>query len=111
MKMHQIRYFLAVCEEGNFTRAAKRCGVAQPSLTRAVKQLEIHLRGPLFVRSSKHCRLTELGTRIYPYFALVDRCVQEVRRQAGKPPGLSPHRLAGAPEAFMRNAGSNHHHT
>jgi DNA-binding transcriptional LysR family regulator len=40
MEMHQVRYFLALCEERNFTRAAKRCGVAQPSLTHAIKQLE-----------------------------------------------------------------------
>ena len=38
MEMHQVRYFLALCEELNFTRAAERCHVAQPSLTRAIKQ-------------------------------------------------------------------------
>src|SRR5262245_31012171 len=36
MQMHQIRYFLALCEERNFTRAARRCGVSQPSLTNAI---------------------------------------------------------------------------
>src|SRR5262245_20974853 len=36
MQMHQIRYFLALCEERSFTRAAKRCGVSQPSLTNAI---------------------------------------------------------------------------
>jgi hypothetical protein len=35
MEMHQVRYFLAVADELNFTRAAERCHVAQPSLTRA----------------------------------------------------------------------------
>jgi hypothetical protein len=34
MEMHQVRYFLALCEELNFARAAGRCGVSQPSLTR-----------------------------------------------------------------------------
>ena len=33
MQMHQVRYFLALCEELNFTRSARRCGVSQPSLT------------------------------------------------------------------------------
>ena len=37
MEMHQIRYFLAVAETLNFTRAAERCNVSQPALTRAVK--------------------------------------------------------------------------
>src|SRR5262245_51098697 len=40
MQMHQIRYFLALCEERNFTRAARRCGVSQPSLTNAIIGLE-----------------------------------------------------------------------
>jgi LysR family transcriptional regulator, hydrogen peroxide-inducible genes activator len=40
MEMHQIRYFLAVCETLNFTRAAEQCNVAQPALTRAVQKLD-----------------------------------------------------------------------
>ena len=39
MELHQIRYFLAVCEAGGVTRAAELCNVAQPSLTRAIKKL------------------------------------------------------------------------
>jgi DNA-binding transcriptional LysR family regulator len=48
MQMNQVRYFLALCEEQNFTRAAKRCGVSQPSLTNAIKRLERTFGGPLF---------------------------------------------------------------
>ena len=59
MEMHQVRYFLALCEERNFTRAAKRCGVAQPSLTRAIKQLEAELGGLLFDRNRINTRLTD----------------------------------------------------
>jgi Transcriptional regulator len=44
MQMHQIRYFLALCEERNFTRAAKRSGVSQPSLTNGIITLERELR-------------------------------------------------------------------
>ena len=40
VEMHQIRYFLTVCETLNLTKAAERCNVAQPSLTRAIKALE-----------------------------------------------------------------------
>jgi DNA-binding transcriptional LysR family regulator len=66
MEMHQVRYFLAVARELNFTRAAERCNVAQPSLTRAIKQLEDELGGELFRRERNLSHLTELGHRMLP---------------------------------------------
>src|SRR5258708_34167573 len=64
--MHQVRYFLAVADELNFTRAADKCNVAQPSLTRAIRQLEGELGGDLFRRERPHAQLTELGQRMLP---------------------------------------------
>lgn len=61
MELHQVRYFLAVCETLNFTRAAERCNVAQPSLTRAIKKLEEELGGPMFRRERNRTHLTDLG--------------------------------------------------
>ena len=49
MEMHQVRYFLAVAQELNFSRAAEKCNVSQPSLSRAIQQLEGELGGPLFI--------------------------------------------------------------
>ncbi|MGO4758819.1 LysR family transcriptional regulator, partial [Streptomyces sp. 2MCAF27] len=46
--MHQLRYFRAMCRTLNFTRAAAACNVAQPSLTRAIRKLEVELGAPLF---------------------------------------------------------------
>jgi LysR family hydrogen peroxide-inducible transcriptional activator len=66
MKMHQIHYFLALCEERNFTRAARRCDVAQPTLTNAIKSLELKLGGALFYRSKSETRLTKLGNLVKP---------------------------------------------
>jgi LysR family transcriptional regulator, hydrogen peroxide-inducible genes activator len=43
--MQQIHYFLALCEELNFTCAARRCGVSQPSLSNAISALERELGG------------------------------------------------------------------
>jgi|RhiMethySRZTD1v2_1073278.scaffolds.fasta_scaffold09166_9 DNA-binding transcriptional LysR family regulator len=60
MEMQQIRYFVALCDELNFTRAAQRCKVAQPSLTIAIKALEDELGGPLFHRKPR-VALTQLG--------------------------------------------------
>lgn len=66
MEMHQVRYFLAVARHLNFTRAAEECHVAQPSLTRAVKQLEAELGGDLFRRERNFTHLTDLGQRMRP---------------------------------------------
>ena len=71
MEMHQVRYFLAVCETLNFTRAAEQCHVAQPSLTRAIKKLEEELGGPLFRRERNHTHLTELGRLVRPHLERV----------------------------------------
>src|SRR4029078_4807356 len=86
MEIAQCRYFLALCQEGNFTRAAKRCGGAQPSLTRAIKKLERGLGGPLFVRRPDRTKLTPFGWEVFPYFDAIARCVAEVKR---RPQGLS----------------------
>jgi len=66
MEMHQVRYFLAVARVFNFTRAADECNVTQPSLTRAIKQLEAELGGDLFRRERPAAQLTELGQRMHP---------------------------------------------
>ena len=69
--MHQIRYFLAVCETLNFTRAAESCNVSQPSLTRAIKGLEDELGGPLFRRERNNTHLTGLGEMMRPHLTQV----------------------------------------
>lgn len=67
MEMHQVRYFLAVARELNFTRAAEESNVAQPSLTRAIRLLEGELGGDLFRRERPHAQLTDLGERMLPH--------------------------------------------
>ncbi|MGJ4889322.1 LysR family transcriptional regulator [Bradyrhizobium sp. HKCCYLRH3099] len=73
MEMHQVRYFLAVARLLNFTRAAEECNVTQPSLTRAIKQLEAELGGDLFRRERPCAQLTELGQRMHP---LLQQCYE-----------------------------------
>jgi len=82
MEMHQIRYFLALCETLNFTRAAERCNVAQPTLTAAIKNLEQELGGPLFHRERKRSHLTELGRLVLPHFERIDLSTEAVRADA-----------------------------
>lgn len=93
--MSHMRYFLALCKERNFTRAARRCGVAQPSLTRAIKALEQELGGPLFVRRPNGAELTALGEELEPYFAAIGRCVEEIKR--------SPRRISAADGKSAKN--------
>ena len=82
MEMHQVRYFLAVCEAQNFTRAAETCNVAQPSLTKAIKKLEEEFGGALFHRERNHTILTELGKRIKPHIDLVADASSAARQDA-----------------------------
>ena len=65
METSQIQYFVALCAELNFTRAAKRCGVSQPSLSNGIKALECELGAPLFQR--RPMALTPLGKRVRPH--------------------------------------------
>src|SRR5713101_6230049 len=67
MEMHQVRYFLAVADALNFTRAAEQCHVSQPALTRAIQQLEDELGGLLLRRERKLTHLTDFGRLIEPH--------------------------------------------
>jgi DNA-binding transcriptional LysR family regulator len=73
MEMHQVRYFLALSNTLNFTRAAEECNVTQPALTRSIKQLEDELGGELIRRERNHSHLTELGRRMLP---LLQQCYE-----------------------------------
>lgn len=88
MEMHQIRYFLAVSQELNFTRAAQTCNVAQPSLTRAIRLLEEELGGALFNRERLNTHLSELGRVMKPHLEQVWQMTQAAKGLAKDVLGL-----------------------
>ena len=82
MEMHQVRYFLAVCETLNFTRAAEQCNVAQPSLTRAVQKLEDEMGGLLLRRERNRTHITELGKLVRPHLEQIYAANRSAREEA-----------------------------
>jgi LysR family hydrogen peroxide-inducible transcriptional activator len=84
MDIHHIRYFLAVCETRNFTRAAQKCNVTQPALSRAIQQLEDEVGGLLFRRERNLTHITDLGTLLRPRFQQIVEELTGVRQEASR---------------------------
>jgi len=66
MRLIHLRYFLTLCKELNFTRAARHCKVSQPSLSNAIRSLERKLGGQL-VNRNKPVSLTAFGKNVRPH--------------------------------------------
>ena len=66
MDLYQLRYFLAVVETENFSRAAERAFVSQPTLSTGIKKLEVEFGAPLFNRDKRRITLTAAGSRLLP---------------------------------------------
>ncbi|MDX2204993.1 MAG: LysR family transcriptional regulator [Hyphomicrobiaceae bacterium] len=93
METHEIRYFVAVARELNFTRAASTCGVSQPALTRAIQKLEAELGGALLLRRPGHVELTQLGRKLLPQLEEVEQGLTDIRRKAERLVGQQASRL------------------
>ncbi len=83
MELRHIRYFLVVSEELNFTKAAEKLMIAQPPLSRQIKDLEDELGTQLFVRKPRGLQLTEAGMRFKEYAGqilhLAERSAEDIR--------------------------------
>jgi DNA-binding transcriptional LysR family regulator len=80
MEIHQLRYFVAVAEEGNFSHAAEREHVSQPSLSQQIQKLEAELGQQLFDRLPRAVVLTEAGRCLLEYARQVLTTIADARR-------------------------------
>ncbi len=114
-EVQNLRYFLAVADSASFTAAARRCGVAQPSLSEGIHRLERALRCRLFDRLPRVVRLTDAGRDLLPRareaLAAIDALRPALARHATEitgplilaaSPTLAPYLAAPALAAFTR---------
>ena len=80
MKLQQLRYLVAVAEEGSLLKASRRIGVAQPALTQQLSALEASLETKLLHRSARGTRLTQSGSVMVEHAkAILERAAVAVR--------------------------------
>lgn len=115
MELRHLRYFVTVAELLNFTKAAKKLRVAQPALSRQIRDLEEELGVPLFERSSRFVRLTDAGVSFVSEARAVLQRAEEAAQSArafatgergqlhlGYAPSLTVELLPQALQAFLK---------
>src|SRR6478672_511032 len=80
MEIHQLRYFVAVAEEGSFSNAAEREHISQPSLSQQIQKLEEELNQQLFDRLPREVVLTEAGRTLLGYARQILSGIAEARQ-------------------------------
>jgi LysR family hydrogen peroxide-inducible transcriptional activator len=116
MEIHQLRYFVAVADEGSFSRAAAKVRVAQPSLSQQIRKLEAEVGQPLFDRLPRSVVLTEAGRCLIDYARQIlasigdaRRCVDELKGEVsgalavGAIPTIAPYVLPELVVTFQKH--------
>lgn len=101
MELHQLRYFVAIAETGNFTRASERNHVSQPSLSQQIKKLEAEVKHKLFHRLGRKAVLTEAGTAFLERARRILVEVEDASKELGDQRGLGRRITVGAVQTVM----------
>lgn len=115
MELQQLRYFIAVAETGNFTRAAAQCHVSQPSLSQQILKLEEDLGRRLFDRLPRKAVLTDAGQLLYERATEIIASVEDATKilqeadplegghlAVGAIPTVAPHLLPAVVKSFVQ---------
>lgn len=101
MELHQLRYFVAVAETENFTRAAERSNVSQPSLSQQIINLEAEVGHKLFHRLGRKAVLTEAGNTFLERARRILTEVENAAKELSDHPGLERRITVGAVQTVM----------
>ncbi|MCS6995927.1 MAG: LysR substrate-binding domain-containing protein [Casimicrobiaceae bacterium] len=103
MDLKQIEYFVRVAEVGSFSGAARLLGIAQPALSRQIRQLEVELRQTLFVRDGRGAKPTEAGELLLAHGRAILHRLETAREElAGARGRLAGHVAIGLPPSVAR---------
>src|ERR1700761_7742581 len=96
MELRHLKYFVVVAEEGHFTRAAERLGMAQPPLSQQIRKLEHEIGAHLFRRLTRGVELTDAGRVLYEDARrIVDQVEQAKTRAQSAARGQTGHIRVG----------------
>ena len=103
MELEQIEYFVRVAELGSFTRASRALNIAQPALSRKIRQLEVELRQNLLVRNGRGATTTDAGKLLLEHGRGILHQVQRLREELGRVRGSLAGRVAiGLPPSIAK---------
>ena len=101
MELHQLRYFIAVADTGNFTRASERANASQPSLSQQILNLEKEVGHKLFHRLGRKAVLTEAGATFLERARRILFEVEKASKELSDHPSLGRRITVGAVQTVM----------
>lgn len=103
INLKNLQSFVRVAELGSFSKAARVLDIAQPALSRQVRQLEIDLRETLLLRNGRGVSLTDAGRRLFDHGVLILQQVAQAREDLGAERGAAVgHVTIGLPPSIGR---------